>query len=126
MADKGISVETDIDEYKAMSVNADIGRPDEKGIIEAEIALQARAKGMYREMKRPPADDPVERKADVDFKAVWQKNNGELMQVRVDVKKMVDYETLSEQKGIDTSGFSSHEDQAYKLGKSIGKQNDKK
>jgi hypothetical protein len=108
MKKKGYEVNISEDRFLELSTNPQTGKFDEKSIFETEGGLELEAKGMVKNLRRP--DNP---KVDLDFVAE-RVGSGET--IFIDHKGMIDFGSLSD-KGIDISGFPSHESVAFNMGK---------
>lgn len=108
MKKKGYEVNISEDRFIQLSTNPQTGKFDEKSIFETEGGLELEAKGMVNNLRRP---DNL--KVDLDFVAE-RVGSGET--IFIDHKGMIDFGSLSD-KGIDISGFPSHESIAFNMGK---------
>ena len=108
MKKKGYEVNISEDRFLELSTNPQTGQYDEKSIFETEGGLELEAKGMVNNLRR--LDNP---KVNLDFVAE-RIGSGET--IFIDHKGMIDFGSLSD-KGIDVSGFPSHESVAFKMGK---------
>jgi hypothetical protein len=108
MNKKGSEVNISKDRFLELSTNPQTGEFDEKSISETEGGLELEAKGMVNNLLRP--ENP---KVDLDFVAE-RAGSGET--IFIDHKEMIDFGSLSD-KGIDISGFPSHESVAFNMGK---------
>jgi len=108
MKKKGYEVNISEDRFLELSTNPQTGQYDEKSIFETEGGLELEANGMVNNLRRP--DNP---KVDLDFVAE-RVGSGET--IFIDHKGMIDFGSLSD-KGIDISGFPSHESVAFNMGK---------
>jgi len=108
MNKKGYEVNIFEDIFLELSTNSQTGKFDEKSIFEAEGGLELEAKGIVNNLRRP--DNP---KVDLDFVA---KRADFEETIFIDHKRMIDFRSLSD-KGIDISGFPSHESVAFNMGK---------
>lgn len=108
MNKKGYEVNISEDRFIELSTNPQTGEFDEKSIFETEGGLELEAKGMVNNLRRP--ENP---KVDLDFVAE-RAGSGET--IFIDHKGMIDFGSLSD-KGIDISGFPSHESVAFNMGK---------
>lgn len=88
--------------------NQQTGVFDEKSIFEAEGGLQGEVEGLYSNLRR--TNNP---KVDLDFEATSVQTGQTIF---VDHKGMIDFASLAD-KGIDTSGFPTHESVAFNMGK---------
>jgi len=105
---KGYKVYISEDRFIELSRNPQTGQFDEKSIFEAKGGLELEAKGVVKNLRRP--DNP---KVDLDF-ACERVSSGET--IFIDHKGMIDFGSLLD-KGIDISGFPSHESVAFNMGK---------
>lgn len=108
MSDEGYEVTISEDRFLELSRNPQTGQFDEKSIFEAEGGLEAEVKGLFKNLRRPENPD-----VDLDFQAELV-DSGKT--VFVDHKGMIDFGSLSD-KGIDISGFPTHESVAFNMGK---------
>lgn len=108
MNKKGYEVNIPEDRFLELSTNPQTGKFDEKSIFEAEGGLELEANGRVKNLRRPGNS-----KVDLDFVAE-RVGSGET--IFIDHKGMIDFGSLSE-KGIDISGFPSHESVAFNMGK---------
>nr|WPV76403.1 hypothetical protein [Naviculales sp.] len=108
MKKKGYEVNISEDRFLELSTNPQTGKFDEKSIFETEGGLELEANGTVNNLCRP--DNP---KVDLDFVAE-RVGSGET--IFIDHKGMIDFGSLSD-KGIDISGFPSHESVAFNMGK---------
>ena len=97
------------DRFLELSTNPQSGVFDEKSIIEAEGGLQLEVQGKINNLRRLKNPDVV----DLDFMAE-RAGSGET--IFLDHKKMIDFGSLSD-KGVDISGYPSHETVAFNMGK---------
>ena len=114
MKKKGYEVNISEDRFLELSTNPQTGQYDEKSIFETERGLELEANGMVNNLRRP--DNP---KVDLDFVAE-RVVSGET--IFIDHKEIIDLASLSD-KGIDISGFPSHESVAFNMGKDSVDQN---
>ena len=108
MKEKGYEVDISEDRFVELSTNQQTGKPDEKSLFEAQGGLELEAKGMVKNLRRP--ENP---KVDLDFVAEFV---GSGKTVFIDHKGMIDFGSLSN-KGINISGYPSHESVAFNMGK---------
>jgi hypothetical protein len=108
MTDKGYDVNISEDRFLELSRNPQTGKFDEKSIFEAEGGLQGEAQGIYKNLRRPENLD-----VDLDFQAELVESGKTIF---VDHKGMIDFGSLLD-KGVDISGFPSHESVAFNMGK---------
>ena len=108
MNDKGYQANISEDRFLELSTNPQTGVFDEKSIFEAEGGLQAEVEGLYSNLRR--TNNP---KVDLDFEATSVQTGQTIF---VDHKGMIDFASLAD-KGIDTSGFPTHESVAFNMGK---------
>ena len=108
MKKKGYEVNISEDRFLKLSTNPQTGKFDEKSIFETAGGLELEANGIVNNLRRP--DNP---KVDLDFVAE-RVGSGET--IFIDHKGMIDFGSLSD-KGIDISGFPSHESVAFNMGK---------
>ena len=108
MKKKGYEINIPEERFLELSTNPQTGQYDKKSIFETEGGLELEARGMVNNLRRP--DNP---KVDLDFVAE-RVGCGET--IFIDHKGMIDFGSLSD-KGIDVSGFPSHESVAFKMGK---------
>lgn len=116
MKKKGYEVNISEDRFIELSKNTQTGKFDEKSIFDAEGGLELEIKGMVHNLRRPDNS-----KVDLDFVAE-RVGSGET--IFIDHKKMIDFGSLSD-KGIDISGFPSHEGIAFNMGKNSVDQKEK-
>lgn len=107
MKKKGYGVNIFEDRFLKLFTNPQTGQYDEKSISETKGGLELEAEGMVNNLRRP--DNP---KVDLDFVAE-RVGSGET--VFIDHKGMIDFGSLS-YKGIDISGFLSHESVTFNMG----------
>ena len=108
MKKKGYEVNIFEDRFLELSTNPQTGKFDEKSIFETEGGLELEANGTVKNLRRP--DNP---KVDLDFVA---ERVGSEETIFIDHKGMIDFGSLSD-KGVDISGFPSHESVAFNMGK---------
>eukprot|EP00980_Cylindrotheca_fusiformis_P030299 scaffold24649_cov2193-Cylindrotheca_fusiformis.AAC.3 len=108
MNDKGYQGNISEDRFLELSTNPQTGVFDEKSIFEAEGGLQGEVEGLYSNLRR--TNNP---KVDLDFEATSVQTGQTIF---VDHKGMIDFASLAD-KGIDTSGFPTHESVAFNMGK---------
>lgn len=108
MKDKGYQGDISENRFLELSTNPKTGRFDEKSIFEAQGGLQSEVEGLYSNLQRP--NNP---KVDLDFQATSLQTGQTIF---VGHKGMIDFVSLAD-KGIDTSGFPSHESVAFNMGK---------
>lgn len=108
MNDKGYQGNISEDRFLELSTNPQTGGFDEKSIFEAEGGLQGEVEGLYSNLRR--TNNP---KVDLDFEATSVQTGQTIF---VDHKGMIDFGSLAD-KGIDTSGFPTHESVAFNMGK---------
>ena len=108
MSDKGYEVNISEDRFLELSRNLQTDQFDEKSIFETEGGLEAEVKGLFKNLRRPENPD-----VDLDFQAELVDSGKTIF---VDHKGMVDFGSLSD-KGVDISGFPSHESVAFNMGK---------
>lgn len=108
MSRKGYKVDFSLDRFLELSTNPQTGQFDEKSIFETEGGLAGEAKDLFRDLRRPTNPD-----VDLDFEATRIDSSESLF---VDHKGMIDFGNL-EDKGIDISGFPSHADVTYNMGR---------
>ena len=108
MNDKDYQGNISEDRFLELSTNPQTGGFDEKSIFEAEGSLQGEVEGLYSNLQR--TNNP---KVDLDFQATSVQTGQTIF---VDHKGMIDFGSLGD-KGIDTSGFPSHESVAFNMGK---------
>ena len=108
MNDKRYQGNISEDRFLELSTNPQTGKFDEKSIFETEGGLELEANGMVNNLRHP--NNP---KVDLDFVAE-RVGSGET--IFIDHKGMIDFGSLSD-KGIDISGFPSHESVAFNMGK---------
>ena len=108
MNDKGYQANISEDRFLKLSTNPQTGVFDEKSIFEAEGGLQGEVEGLYSNLRR--TNNP---KVDLDFEATRVQTGQTIF---VDHKGMIDFASLAD-KGIDTSGFPTHESVAFNMGK---------
>nr|QUS63749.1 hypothetical protein [Haslea silbo] len=106
--DKGYQGNISEDRFLELSTNPQTGLFDEKSIFEAEGGLQGEVEGLYSNLRR--TNNP---KVDLDFEATSVQTGQTIF---VDHKGMIDFASLAD-KGIDTSGFPTHESVAFNMGK---------
>lgn len=116
MKKKSYELSISEDRFIELSTNPQTGKFDEKSIFETEGGLELEAKGMVNNLRRP--DNP---KVDLDFVA---ERVGSGKTIFIDHKGMIDFGSLSD-KGIDISGFPSHESVAFNMGKDSVDQKEK-
>lgn len=116
MKKKGYERNVSEDRFLELSTNPQSDHYDEKSIFETKGGLELEAKGVVNNLRRP--DNP---KVDLDFVAE-RVGSGET--IFIDHKRMIDFEILSD-KGIDISGFPSHESVAFNMGKDSVKQKER-
>jgi hypothetical protein len=108
MNDKGYQVNISKERFLELSTNPQTGGFDEKSIFETEGGLQGEVEGLYSNLRR--TNNP---KVDLDFEATSVQTGQTIF---VDHKGMIDFGSLAD-KGIDTSGYSTHESVAFNMGK---------
>ena len=108
MNDKGYQANISEDRFLELSTNPQTGVFDEKSIFEAEGGLQGEVEGLYSNLRRTNNS-----KVDLDFEATSVQTGQTIF---VDHKGMIDFASLAD-KGIDTSGFPTHESVAFNMGK---------
>ena len=108
MKKKGYEVNISEDRFIELSTNPQTGKFDDKSIFETEGSLELEAKGIVNNLRRP--DNP---KVDLDSVA---ERVGSWETIVIAHKGMIDFGSLSD-KGIDISGFPSHESVAFNMGK---------
>lgn len=108
MNDKDYQGNISEDRFLELSTNPQTGRFDEESIFEAEGCLQGEVEGLYSNLQR--TNNP---KVDLDFQATSVQTGQTIF---VDHKGMIDFASLAD-KGIDTSGFPTHESVAFNMGK---------
>ena len=116
MSRKGYKVDVPLDRFLKLAINPQTGQFEEKSIFEAEGGLEGEAQGMYKNLRRPSNKD-----IDLDFEATRIDSEESLF---VDHKGMIDFGSL-EDEGIDISGFLSHADVAYNMGRDSVKQKER-
>jgi len=113
MSRKGFKVDFSLDRFLELAINPQTGKFDEGSIYEAKGGLQGEAEGMYKDLRRTS-----NKAVDLDFEATDIKTGSRIF---VDHKGMIDFESLEEE-GRDISGFPSHIEVAYDMGKESAKQ----
>jgi len=108
MNDKGYEVNISEDRFLELSRNPQTDKFDEKSIFETEGGLEAEAKGLFKNLRRPENPD-----VDLDFQADLVDSGKTIF---IDHKGMIDFRSLLD-KGVDISGFPSHENVAFNMGK---------
>ena len=103
------------DRFVELSKNPQTGQLDEKSIYETEGGLQGELEGLYSDLRRPK--NP---KVDIDFEATSVETGQTIF---VGHKGMIDFASLVE-KGIDISGYPTHESVAFNMGKDSIQQKD--
>ena len=109
MTEKGYDVKNIFkDRFLELSINPQTGKQDAKSILEAEGGLQGEMEGFQSNLCRTRNPAVV-----LDFEVISLETGKTMF---VDCKGMIDFGSLSD-KGIDISGFSSHEHVAFNMGK---------
>lgn len=108
MNDKGYQGNISEDRFLELCTNPQTNLFDEKSIFETEGGLQGEVEGLYSNLRR--TKNP---KVDLDFEATSVQTGQTIF---VDHKGMIDFASLAA-KGIDTSGFPTHESVAFNMGK---------
>jgi len=108
ISEKGYQLECNQERFNELSTNPQTGKFDQKSIFEAEGGLQAEAMGLVKNLRR--TENPI---VDLDFQAELVDSGKTIF---VDHKGMIDFGSLSD-KGVDISGFPSHESVAFNMGK---------
>jgi hypothetical protein len=108
MKKKGYEINISEHRFLELCTNPQTGQFDEKSIFETTGGLELEANGMVNNLRRPDNT-----KVDLDFMAE-RVDSGET--IFIDHKGMIDFGSLSD-KGIDISGFPSHETVAFNMGK---------
>lgn len=102
------SVNFSEERFLELAKNPQTGKFDEKSIFETTGGLKLEAKGVIRNLR-----GPENRKVDLDFMA---ERVGSGKTIFVDHKGMIDFGSLLD-KGIDISGFPSHETVVFRMGR---------
>lgn len=115
MKTKGYTTHISEDRFLELCINPQTNCFDEKSLFETTGDLQFELSGQIKNLRRP--NNPA---VDLDFVAEWTSSD---KTIYIDLKRMIDFQSLAN-KGINISGFPSHESVAFNMGKESINQKD--